>query len=209
MLRNIKNKFFNTKLYLWRYHDSSKMKLKTNSVLDLRKLKFDDIDIVASNYASSKLITERLNQGYTGYWVKNGHKCVHLHWYARGKFDVYDIRGTVLLPYDSRYLFDVFTDSNFRKQGIFRSALMKSIVKEKMAIGSSIFAFTRVGNVSANAFFFYAGFKKVAKVSMLQIPPFRRYLIYSHGGKQSQNLLMKIKNKPVLIDLNSLKFDKL
>lgn len=204
---NIAEKIFHTTLFLLRL-DKPNLFNSVRKTFTLHRLAEKDIGIVASCYRSRELIKERLEAGYTAYWLEDKQRCVHVHWYAINEFYVWDIRCKICIPIESCYVFDVFTDPGFRKQGLFGGALAGSIVKKRLTSDGSLFALTQHYNAAANISFSRLGFVKVAELSLIQIPPIRRYSIKKNSLKETRLKIIRVRNKPLCLDLDAVRIVK-
>jgi hypothetical protein len=91
---------------------------------------------------------------------------------------------------------------------LFRDGLARSIAKEDLCSDGSIFALTQHYNAAANKAFSRLGFVKVAELSLIQIPPIRRYSIKKNVLRETHVKIMHIHNKPVCLDLNAVRIVK-
>ena len=207
-MMNLREKVFYHKLYLWCLNHPQQVKDFAPKAT-LHRLSEADVDTVAAAHRNKELIIERLRAGYKAYWLERDKKCIHIHWYGVSEYFVWDIRCTLSIPEDKYYVFDVYTDPEFRRHGIFGYALRGSMEKEGIPLSGTIYMLTRYNNQTANTAFERLGFEQIARISLTQIPPVRRFCIYKNGDKQAYLKIMKfLRNRPVRLELSTIRFVK-
>lgn len=204
---NFSEKFFHSTLFLLRL-DKPMLNYRLPEKFTLHKLIEKDIDIVAAAHRSKEIIKGRLESGHSAYWLEYDQRCVNVQWYAVNEYFVWDIRSSVTFPKGSCYLFDGFTDPNYRKQGLNKGALAGIIESEKLLANGSIYSLVQDNNPMGWKFLMKFGFGKAAEISLIQIPPIRRYSIKKNGLREMHVKIMRTHNKPVCLDLDAVRIVK-
>lgn len=204
---SFKEKIFASTLFLWRLETLAAFK-GADEGIELKKLVQGDIKSAVISIRNADLLKERLEAGQAAYWVKMNKQNVHMHWYAYKHFYIWDIRTDILIPEGTCYLFDVFTDSAYRKRGLFKRALANSLKKENMFKNKSVFILTQKHNVAANASFHKLNFRRLATISLFQVPPLRWYRIIANSSQKNLVKIMGLHNMPIRLYLDSVRMVK-
>ena len=175
----------------------------------VRRLTDADIDVVTAAHRDKGLVRRRLDKGYIAYWVEIDGACVQVMWLATKRYFVWDIRADILLPPDSVYLFDAFTVPEFRRKGLTNMCTYKCFQSLKDEGIRKAYVLIHTDNVPANIQTERTGFELLGLVSLLQIPPVRKYMIrLADGQRRHMFHLMKIRTKPALLNVDELIFGR-
>ena len=168
-----------------------------------------DISVVSVAHRDKELVQRRLAEGCMAYWLEIDGACAAVVWVATERYYVWDIRADILLPPDSIYLFDAHTVPEFRKRRLMKKCRIKCFESLKEKGLRKAYVLIRMDNTAANVSTERGGYELLGVVSLLQIPPVRRYSIQLADGQRRGMLrLMRVRNKPAVLNLNELRFEK-
>jgi len=194
----------NTRLNLWELRDKHHDVRKIQNDFHIRRVSENNVNIISKAYRNEEIIQSRLKEGYTGYWIEQENKCIHVHWYAAGVYYLWDIRGNLIIPEGSYYIFDVYTAPEYRRLGYSDVAITYSILEKIVSQTGTVYALTQERNNAANFMFARIGFKNSAGIRFIQIPPVRYYRIKNGYIIKRYIDIMKLHRDPLAIDLRKM-----
>jgi len=201
----IREKLFSTTLYLLRMQGECPVHELENG-FTLKRLEEREIDAVSIAHRDRKTVEDRLAAGDVAYWVDHNGRCMNIQWYSVHDYFVWDIRSLVTFTPGSSYLYDGFTDPEYRGKGINRASLSCLIRDAGLLRNGSIFSLTQKSNPMGWGFLEKFGFQRVASITLQQIPPIRRYIAEFQHKSISRIQFMKRHNEPMRLDLDRVRF---
>ncbi|HEX8949471.1 MAG TPA: GNAT family N-acetyltransferase [Dissulfurispiraceae bacterium] len=92
---------------------------------EIRLVTKKDIPLLSSMYRSEQVYLRRLQNGYSAIICIRGGKAVHMEWFCRSHYYIWDGRVTLDPGPGGYYLFDLYTKPEFRGRGIWRLAMRR------------------------------------------------------------------------------------
>ncbi|MCL4492112.1 MAG: hypothetical protein M1510_09470 [Nitrospirae bacterium] len=153
---------------------------------EIRLLTRNDVPLLAKLYRSERIYSQRLDKGYQAViCIRNG-EVVHMEWFCSRPYYIWDGRVIFDPGPSGYYLFDLYTRSDHRGRGLWRSAIRK-IVGSVKDDGRHPLIFSAVDflNTPAYSAHLRGGFTGVGLLEFRQIFGLRKWMYTNAGSSYS------------------------
>ena len=156
---------------------------------EIRLASRNDVPLLARLYRSERIYHQRFDKGYRAVvCIRNG-EAVHMEWFCRGPYYIWDGRVVFDPGPDGYYLFDLYTRPDHRGRGVWRNAV-RTVVDAVTHGNRRPALFSAVDYLNERAYKIHldGGFSSMGLLEFRQLCGFRTWTYAGCGARQPESV---------------------